>query len=139
MDNPEPTNEALEALPSLLQDVARAAGLGTALTLCGVLGGSKVHIAKQPGPKSLLARAVGVPAARKIGAALGPGHYDVPLGPTSDHRRRHGEIEKLLAKGLAVQEISRRLHVHYRTVQRHKQRRPDTSQMDLFPPLDRTA
>lgn len=128
---------ALSELPPRLEEIARAAGLKSALLLARECGGTQLYVPRDPRPGTMLVAAVGIEAARII-ARLYPGeNIEVPLGPISDGRKRRREISRLLDSDLPVQEIARRLHCHSKTVRRVKARERGgaTFQHDLFKPV----
>lgn len=114
-------------LPPELLKVSAVIGLEAALLLAAELGGTKVYVARNPGPDSLLARAIGLEAARRLGAEHGTEYLDVPGA------KQH-LVAWLDARGEPIQGIARRLKMHERSVRRILHRRPgDDRQGSLFP------
>lgn len=112
----------LSSWPPSLAEIAHVAGVRAALQLAGEYGGRRLYIRERV-EGSPLARCVGLPAARVLLRALGPGWKLIPLGPTASNVRRHEQIARCLAEGKTVSQIVRELRCHERTVYRHKQAR----------------
>lgn len=99
-------------LPSVLAEIADAAGLDAAMQIAEARGGSRLEIARE---SALLASWVGVEAAAKIADKLGAG-YRVYV-PLADYHLVHW----LKSKGVPRAEIVRRTRVPVRTIQRWEQ------------------
>lgn len=131
-------------LPPLLNTIADVAGNEAALALARARGGSRVSIPARAKDDHWLVEVVGREAADKIcdhfrvgtngtGVAL-----DIPTGPESpmnkllDNNRK--SIDQMLADGVSVDLIARRVRVHRTTVFRRKAKTGivDTRQSDLF-------
>lgn len=101
--------------------------LGETATLDFLLkfGGSRVYLARNPGPKSPVAACLGRAKATELGQACGPGHVDIPAA-------RRWIALQLDERGQSGYEIARTLHTDSRTVRRWLAAK-DTNQLDLFP------
>ena len=132
MTPPARTSESVnyrDLLPDLLAQVADAAGLQAALTLRRELGGTYLHIARQPRPGTLLVDTIGLTAARQVAGLYGGETVEIPKG----RPQQAALIAHLLESGLAVQEVARLVGCHARTVRRRKDGCGET--LPLFPSL----
>lgn len=116
----------MRALPPVLEQVAAVIGEEGALQLAAELGGTKVYVARAPGPNSLLARAIGLDAAQRLGAVHGTEYLDVPGA------KQH-LVAWLDARGEPVQAIARRLKINERSVRRILHRRPGDERQGSLP------
>lgn len=110
--------------PELLQRVADACGVGTALALAGAYGGRELYVpqAEAIGEDHPLALSLGLATARKVAEVLSAGKIVIPLGPASDLRRRKAAMRRMRREGVTNAEQARRLGVHVRTVEIRHQR-----------------
>ena len=132
MTPPAGTSETVDyrdLLPDLLAQVAEAAGLQVALALRRSLGGTAVHVARQPRPGTLLVDTIGLPAARHLGTLYGGETIMIPKGQP----QQRALIGYLLKTGLKVQEVARLVGCHAHTVRRVKSGTAET--LPLFPSL----
>lgn len=108
-------------------------GLPAALRVCEARGGRTVYLPTVLTQGSAVVRELGMETARALFDHYGGGPQDllIPLGPTSDDRRKAREIRRLLARGYTRAQIAGMVRCHIRTVQRH--RNPaDDGHPDLF-------
>lgn len=84
--------------------IIEAAGEKAALDLVSAFGGSRVYFPRRPKPTSPVAQAVGLEAARSLGAAVGQEYRKIPLV-------RRWRALHLRAAGLGYAEIARTLVV----------------------------
>ena len=132
MTPPARTSETVDyrdLLPDLLAEVAQAAGLRAALKLRKDLGGTAVHIARQPRAGTLLVDTIGLAAARHLGTLYGGETIIIPKG----QRQQAALVRHLLGRGLKVQEVARLVGLHAHSVRRIKH--GTTEQLPLFPSL----
>lgn len=110
-------------------------GLPLALRVCEARGGRIVHIPGAVTQGSAIARHLGIEAARRISEHYGGGPQDllIPLGPTSDEKRKRREIRNLIRRGYSRAAIAGMVRCHIRTVQRVRNHQDD-GQADLFIP-----
>ncbi|MEX2630010.1 MAG: helix-turn-helix domain-containing protein [Tistlia sp.] len=116
-----------QILPAELAEVAEAAGLEVALRLRRQLGGTAVHVARNP-RGGLLVEAVGREAAQAIAGRFGGETIKVPMGK----QLQRPLIRHLLEQGRDVQEIARTIGCHAETVRREKNGRDSGRQICLF-------
>lgn len=121
-------------LPKLLADVAEALGTGAALRLAQDHGGARMAVPKNPSP-AFVAK-VGPQLAAWLCEHHGPGHVDVPLGPTGDRADRAARLRRAIEHGDAsAAAIARRFGIADRTVKRHRaQARAGDAELPLFSP-----
>lgn len=117
-----------DILPDVLAEVAEAAGLDAALTLRRELGGTRVHVSREPRAGTKLVDCVGLEAAELIAGRFGGETIPIPQG----RRRQTALIARLLKDGVQVQAIARLLGCHAETVRRIKNGRAKARQFDLF-------
>jgi DNA invertase Pin-like site-specific DNA recombinase len=111
---------ALDALPSLLAEIAEVAGeaLGSpeagvraALAVARAKGGQKLYVSPDPARSAWLTEAVGPAAAAAIVSLYASSEIEVPLGEAggrqAQKRRRRAVIAAGLAGGLTINEIAR--------------------------------
>ena len=120
------------ALPGILELIAEAAGDRAALTLAREVGGTYFEFPKSPGPKTKLAKLVGVDAARKIVAAIGHGRQRVPFAHLNGQAARRAKAVELTNKGLSAREIVQICGIDDSTVRRARRRARSTEDMPLF-------
>lgn len=114
-------------LPYVLREVADEMGIGTALQLATDFGGRKIYIPAELEDDHALAKSLGPKKAKElIKIFRGAGYIEVPLGPTNYEAQISAEIDQLLGRGWSEAQIARKLHVHIRTVRRHRARMKDT-------------
>ena len=118
-------------LPQLLADIAEALGTGAALRLARDHGGGRLAVPKHPTP-AFVAK-VGQELAAWLCEHHGPGHVDMPLGPTGDRAAR---LRRAIEQGDdSASAIARRFGVAGRTVKRHRaQARAGDADLPLFTP-----
>ncbi len=126
-------------LTGILGDIADVAGVGAALTIADIKGGTMAYI---PLPDNLkmehwLVKAVGINKAKEIAKILGGGAVEVPLGPFGGYRKKVWQsIRKGLEEGFSAAKVAKLTGVHQRTVYRHKSGDSgsdfDDAQRDLF-------
>ncbi|TWB58706.1 hypothetical protein [Nitrospirillum viridazoti] len=90
------------ALPGILADIARAAGVDTAVTIARQLGGRRYHFPRDPHPQHPLCALIGQPQARLVGTLLGGERMPVPSARTY---LRWYDARSLRMAGASVVEI----------------------------------
>ena len=137
MADPDPNIEG-EELPGVLGTVAAQVNLRAALKLAAAFGGTEVYVPERVDPDSPFAQHLGFDDAVAIAGVLGRGNIEIPMGPLATHARRRRDILRML-DGASGPEVARRLHIHIRTVRRHRNRREDERQatLDFAPPKPR--
>ena len=114
-----PAVRRASCLPGLLQEIADATDVRTALAIARAKGGQTAYFAPRPAADSWLAKLVGLDAARKIGRALvGSVGADLLL-PSAKHELHRLLIAEGLDEGLSHRALGLRLGFHVRTIQRH--------------------
>ncbi len=132
-------------LPTLLQEIAAAAGVQAAYDLVRARGGQRVYIPAPDklGPEHWLVRACGAQAARAIAAHFSVGDMGcdvkLPLGSGSSYlaeqRAREQALQAAIDAGRSVNDIVREVGVDRSSVFRAKERfarRRNRRQGDLF-------
>ena len=122
-NNPRVLLPSERRLPELLQSIADVVGLDAALAIAGYYGGQKLYFpaAKwlEDGHPSwivdLIGREKAVLLARRLFAS-GGFELVVPSGPTSGSALKYLKIKELRGRGFSVNEISREIGAHRRTV-----------------------
>lgn len=122
-------------LPKLLADLAEALGTGAALDLARNLGGVILSVPAKPTAR--FRQRVGDQVAAWLCENYGPGHVDVPIGPSGDRFKRAAQMhEAIVQREGSASELARRFGVAARTVKRHRaQAREDGSDLPLLAPL----
>jgi hypothetical protein len=125
---------ARAGVPEILTTIAEEAGDAVALTLWAYAGGTKIYIPRPARlkPDHWLAGLLGWEAAQAVARAVGGGDIDLPLGCHGNRARTGAIIAAALAAGATLAEAARRAGVCQRTVSRHRLRRGDQDQLDLF-------
>lgn len=119
-------------LPQLLADVAAALGGGAALSLAREAGGSILAVPKRP--TSRFVARFGEPLAAWLCENHGPGHLEVPLGPTGARAERAAALRNaIVEKQGSASGLARRFGIASRTVKRHRaQARDGDADLPLF-------
>ena len=104
-------------LPGVLGDIAEAAGEAAAVTLCRAQGGREIVIPVRPAG-SQLAGIVGIDAAERIVAALGPGRVRLPVGAYRGQGGKRRLGMEMLAAGASSADVAERADVALRTVEK---------------------
>jgi len=122
-------------LPKLLADVAEALGTAAALRLARDHGGRILAVPKRP-TDAFVAK-VGQELAAWLCENHGPGHVDVPLGPTGDRAERAARMHTAIVQGEgSASDLARRFGVAARTVKRHRANaRVGDTDLPLLAPL----
>jgi len=118
--------------PKLLADVAEALGTGAALRLARDYGGGILTVPKRSTP-AFVAK-VGPELAAWLCENHGPGHIDVPLGPTGDRAARAAALRTAIERNEgSASVLARRFGIVSRTVKRHRaQARDGDADLPLF-------
>lgn len=113
-----------ERLPELLEEIAGRFGEGVMLRLAGDFGGTRIYVPapKSIGPDHVLARSLGLAAARGVAERYGPGHVEIPLGPTASGPRCRRAALLALEENRSVREAARKAGMTERTIWRLKRR-----------------
>lgn len=130
-----PGNRVDAGLPALLAEIAEVAGLKAALQLAAERGGNRVYIPERAADDHWLVRAVGREAADMICAhfAVPSGiELEVPRGPTGRQAEHYRRLSQLIAEGAPSGQITHELGISRRTVTRHRAKRRDPDQLQLF-------
>jgi hypothetical protein len=98
-----------EYLPQSLRPIINAIGEQKALELVSALGGTVVYVPRSPRGNTLLVRAIGLQAAKRLGREFGGGHLELPLAGKA-------VAVWLKGKGLSNAEIARIQRCSTRTV-----------------------
>lgn len=112
----------IEALPELLREVAKAAGLTAALRLARAFGGGRKYIPHSLPPGHELIEAAGAAAAVYLSATYAGETLIIPLGPEADAAAKRRAIRERLEARTSHQAIARELNCHIRTVDREASR-----------------
>lgn len=108
-------------LPDVLGQIADAVSIEAAMKVARAHGGTMAYVPAKVEAGHWLAELLGLEDARKVCAALGPASVLVPMGPNASTARRWRTIQALIDAGVSKRQIARRMGVHIRTVQRHRQ------------------
>lgn len=121
-------------LPQLLADVAAALGGGAALSLAREAGGSILPVPKRPTAR-FVAR-FGEALAAWLCEHHGPGHLEVPLGPTGARAERAAALRTaIVQREGSASNLARRFGIASRTVKRHRAAaREGEADLPLFAP-----
>jgi hypothetical protein len=106
-------------LPACLVHVLEATDEDTVLQLVARLGGTRVHVGREPRPGDGLVAAVGLTAAQAIQARMAAEHYlqfDVPTMARTLELRRRARICELRADGMTVAQVARSVGLTERAV-----------------------
>ncbi len=121
---------------SVFQLIVDTIGMDSALKLMHGGGGIEVYI---PLPQHVhkehwTARAVGLSTARSLAKKLADEGYAGRVHlPTGNNNRRHLAILSALADGKSVRETAQLLHLHERTVRRHRPAPPKSPRRAKLP------
>ena len=113
-------NQVLAALPPILAEIARFAGIQAALSLARTYGGQRIYIPAAPPDDHELVRLLGRTAADNLANYYGPGSLDMPRGPAAQNGSLAVESQRLTVEGLSANQIAARLHLTRRTVFNHR-------------------
>lgn len=132
-------NEHAPPLPPLLATIAEALGTGAALSLAREAGGSILPVPKRPTAR-FVAR-FGEALAAWLCEHHGPGHLEVPLGPTGARAERAAALRNAIAqKQGSASTLARRFGIASRTVKRHRaQARDGDADLPLFAATSKTS
>lgn len=126
-------------LPSILAEIAEAAGLEATLKLAAARGGTEVYIPAACSDDHWLVACVGREAADLTCRYFASGHGGIslrlPLGPQGSIAEMRRIADRMIAEGRPTSEIARAVGYTSRTVERRRARlrsRPDPGQADLF-------
>lgn len=95
-------------------EIIDAIGPEDAAQLSRMLGGKYVYVPQAPSPDNPIAKALGLPALKRLTAAIGSGDLYIPTGIY--RRERDARISELLAKGCSAKRLARALRISPRTV-----------------------
>jgi Homeodomain-like domain len=100
-----------------VEQLAEVCGPEAAAALAAAFGGTRLYLALQPTPDSEIARAIGLEAARKIGARHGGEVIEIPLIKSRAQRHKdRAQIVELREQGLSIPAIARRVRCSMRHV-----------------------
>ncbi len=127
-------------LPGLLEEIADVAELPAALAIAREKGGARAYIPARAPDDHWLTQCVGREAADKICAhfaADGRGiELLIPIGPAGNRGQLVQQIYLMLDQGRSAADIARELGIHERTARRHRKKRGEDRQPDLFSQLE---
>lgn len=117
------------ALPALLQEIADATDVETALAVAKARGGGRAYFTQNPGADNWLSKLVGPRKARIIGEAVASAamgvELEVPIGPANANARRlliETAITDGLSNGTTIAAVALKIGLHRRTVGKHVRR-----------------
>lgn len=117
-------------LPGVLGEIADLVGVGPAVAVADMVGGTRAYIARKPSSDNWLVRAVGAECAAVIADHFATGRTGVelefPVGPSGSYnrerRQRARRMADLAAEGAGSTEIARQVGITRRSAQRFNAR-----------------
>lgn len=109
----------MSQLPGIAGRIEEEIGLDLAVILLKRRGGTQLSIPVRP-RGSMLAEIIGLPAAEKLFAALGPGKITLPCGHLRGARARRADAMRMLRDGASLQEVALACDMHTRTVSQYR-------------------
>lgn len=107
-------------MTGVLLRIAEVAGDAAARKVAAEYGGRRLYVPSRLPADHRLCLLVGFEAATAIQREIGPGHVDVPLGPTAMAQAVRRAVSRLSGQGLSTQAIATQLGCSVRTVKRHR-------------------
>lgn len=101
-------------LPGILSEIAEVIGEDQAERLAEALGGREIYLSRNPGRNNVVASVIGHERTVLLARALGNDTIRLPMGA----RKRVSIGRRMLKERVPHSEISQKLHVHTRTVER---------------------
>lgn len=106
--------EVLSALPALIVNIAGLTSYPVAITIAERFGGLRLYFAARPTANNVLARAIGLDAARVLATQYGGESFDIPLC----HALRNHKIRERLAMKISVATVAQEFKLTMRAVRR---------------------
>jgi len=110
--------ELIASLPKALAAMARIVPLDAVMKISARYGGTRMYLARDPAPGSEIARLVGQPIARALGAKLGGAEIEIPRARTVLHKIRNPEIRRLRTEGASLNDLALRFGLTTRQLRR---------------------
>lgn len=124
-------------LPGIAGEVEEAIGLDLTVRLLKRRGGTEITVPVRA-RGSMLAEIIGLHAAEKLVAAIGPGKIMLPCGTMRGSRARRAEAIRMLRAGASIREVALACDLHSRSVSNYRaeiEAEAGAAQMQL--PFDR--
>lgn len=111
-------HELIASLPKALAAMARIVPLDAVMKISARYGGTRMYLARDPAPDSEIARLIGSPVARALGAELGGAEIEIPRARAVHHKIRNPEIRRLRTGGASLNDLALRFALTARQLRR---------------------